>query len=78
MGLALGGTIARGWVFGGVVRFASASGTFNGGPGVVVTETQSVNGTKVTTMSPVQGNSTAVLINLGAFVEWVRCAAFEG
>lgn len=70
MALALGGTVARGWVLGGVLRFAGTTGTFNGGPGVVVTETQSVNGTNVTTMSPARGNSTAVLINLGPFIEW--------
>jgi hypothetical protein len=68
--VAIGGTLAPGFVLGGVARFWEATGTFDGGPTITALRTHSVNGISQTDPLTLSGNAKAESLELGAFVDW--------
>ncbi len=69
-GLAIGGSPVRGLAIAGVLRAATKTGTFNGGPTVTATTTRVVNGVSVTSPSTLSGRAQASIFMIGVQADW--------
>jgi hypothetical protein len=68
--IGIGGTVAPGFVIGGVARAWNTTGTFNGGPPITATATYYSNGAASPSKFALSGNAHVATAELSLFVDW--------